>query len=604
MTAIAVASDRVVGVARALLVHASGAVMTKPVLLVVDDDATSRDLLGRELATRYGADYSVLVESSASNALQHLRDLADADVAVAVIPADQWMPEMTGAQFLVAAREIHRGAGRGLLINWGEDRSAPQPIMQACALGHADYYLAKPVHSPDERFHRSVTEFLDEWWRRRGGGFEMVRVVGDERSARSHEIRDLLSRNDIPYGFYASESSEGRAALARVEASGERRPVVISFDGHVLIDPTNREVAAAHGATVRPGTETYDVTIVGGGPSGLAAAVYAGSEGLRVALVEYEALGGQAGTSSMIRNYLGFPRGISGTELASRAFEQARLFGADVIYGSAATSLRSASELRIVGLSDGSEVTSRTVVIASGVSYRRLDVPSLEALIGAGVYYGAAVSEAQALAGERVCVVGGGNSAGQAALHLAKHSEQVTILVRSGSLAESMSEYLIAEMNHTPNVDVRYDVEVVGGGGDGRLEYIELQNRCSGDVETVTAAGVFVLIGGKPFTDWLPDDIARDRWGYVLTGARCGTATCGTPSELEQGETTRENERPPLHLETSLAGVFAVGDVRQGSVKRIASGVGEGSICVGLVHEYLARAKRTEESAPAVNTTT
>ena len=227
---------------------------------------------------------------------------------------------MTGAQFLVAAHEIHRGARRGLLINWGEDRSAPQPIMQACALGHADYYLAKPVHSPDERFHRSVTEFLDEWWRLRGGGFEMVSVIGDERSARSHEIRDLLSRNDIPYGFYASESNEGRAALARVGASGERRPVIISFDGHVLIDPTNREVAAAHGATVRPGTETYDVTIVGGGPSGLAAAVYAGSEGLRVALVEHEALGGQAGTSSMIRNYLGFPRDQrNGARVAARS---------------------------------------------------------------------------------------------------------------------------------------------------------------------------------------------------------------------------------------------------------------------------------------------
>lgn len=577
--------------------------MTKPVVLVVDDDATSRDLVGRELATRYGADYSVLVESSASSALERLRDLADADAEVAIILADQWMPDMTGAQFLVAARAIHRGARRGLLINWGDDRSAPEPIMQACALHHADYYLAKPVHTPDERFHRAVTEFLDEWWRLRGGWFEMLRVVGDEGAARSHEIRDLLSRNDIPYGFYASESEDGRAALAGVGASEERGPVIIMRDGQVLINPTNSEIAAAHGATVHPGTDLYDVTIVGGGPSGLAAAVYAASEGLRVALVEHEALGGQAGTSSMIRNYLGFPRGISGAELASRAFEQARLFGTDVIYGSAATSLRSANGLRIVGLSDASEVSSRAVVIATGVSYRRLDVPALEAWMGAGVYYGAAVSEAQALVGESVYVVGGGNSAGQAALHLANHAEQVTILVRSGSLAESMSEYLIAEMNHTPNVDVRYEVELVGGGGDGRLEHIDLRDRRSGDVETVAAAAVFVLIGASPFTDWLPDDIARDRWGYVLTGARCGTS-CGAPSDLEQGEATREDVRQPLHLETSLAGVFAVGDVRQGSVKRIASGVGEGSICVGLVHEYLTRPQRAEDSAHAVKATT
>ncbi|HEX5614983.1 MAG TPA: FAD-dependent oxidoreductase [Acidimicrobiia bacterium] len=552
--------------------------MAKPVLLVVDDDATSRELVGRELATRYSADYSVLVEESAVVALQRLRELADAGVEVAVILADQWMPEMTGPEFLVAAHQIHRGARRGLLINWGEDRSAPGPIMRACALRQADYYLAKPVHAPDERFHRSMTEHLDEWWRLRGGGFEMVRVIGDERSARAHEIRDVLSRNDIPYGFYACDSPEGKRELERVGASDERRPVVISHDGHVLIDPTNREIAAAHGATVRPGTETYDVTIVGGGPSGLAAAVYAGSEGLRVAVVEHEAMGGQAGTSSMIRNYLGFPRGISGTELASRAFEQARLFGTTVVYGSAATSLRASGELRVVGLSDGSEITSRAVVIATGVSYRRLDVPELDALLGAGVYYGAGASEALALAGERVFVVGGGNSAGQAALHLAKHAEQVTILVRSGSLAASMSEYLIAEIEHASNVDVRYEVEVVGGGGESRLQFLELERRRSGEVENVDAAAVFVLIGGKPYTEWLPDAIVRDQWGYVVTGAHSGTST---------------------DFETSLPGVFAVGDVRHGSVKRIASAVGEGSVCVSLVHDYLTQLPRPEDHPEA-----
>ena len=326
---------------------------------------------------------------------------------------------------------------------------------------------------------------------------------------------------------------------------------------------------------VRPADVTYDVVIVGGGPAGLAAAVYAGSEGLRVALVEREALGGQAGTSSMIRNYLGFPRGISGAELATRSLEQAVLFGTDIVYGSTATGLRAERDLRVVILGDGSEISSRTVVIATGVSYRRLEVPALEALIGAGVFYGAGMSEAQALAGERVFVVGGGNSAGQAAVHLSRYAERVTLLVRSGSLAKSMSQYLTAEIALTPNIDVRYGVEVVGGGGEGRLEWLELEDRHSGAVEAVPTAALFVLIGAQPFTDWIPSSVIRDQWGYVLTGARAS-------SDTRPGDT-----RAPLLLETDLPGVFAVGDVRQGSVKRVASGAGEGAICIRLVHEYL-----------------
>ena len=484
----------------------SSTTVTSPALVVVDHDRASLELLRRELETRYGADYSVLVESSPTRALQLLRELSDAGEDVAVVLAAQSMPEMTGPEFLAAAHKIYRRARRGLLINWGDDRSARAPIMNAVVLGYVDYYLAKPVHSPDERFHRVVTEFLDEWWRLRGGGFEMVRVIGADRAARSHEVRDLLTRNDIPYGFYASDSEEGRAALAEVGAAGDRLPVIILSDGRALVDPTNREAGAALGATVRPGTETYDVTIIGGGPAGLAAAVYAGSEGLRTALIEPDAVGGQAGTSSLIRNYLGFPRGVSGTELAARAFEQVRLFGTDVVYGSRATSLRAEGDRRIIGLSDGSELSSRAVVIATGAAYRRLGVPELEALTGCGVFYGAAVAEAQALAGEHVFVIGGGNSAGQAALHLAKHAAQVSILVRSNSLAESMSAYLITEIDHTPNIDVRHGVEVVGGGGDGHLEWLELRERNSGGLETVPAGALFVLIGAQPFTDWLPDD--------------------------------------------------------------------------------------------------
>ncbi len=558
----------------------------QPAIVVVDDDPASLDVLGDELRTRYGRDYSVLLESSPDDALERLRGLADAHEEVALILADQWMPEMTGPQFLAAAHKFHPRARRGLLINFGEDRSAREPIMKAVALGYADYYLAKPVHAPDERFHRGVTEFVDEWWRLRGGWYEMIRVVGDERSARSHEVRDLLSRNDIPFGFYGSDSREGRGLLAEAGVGADRLPVILLSDGRVLIDPANRDVGAALGATVRPGTEIYDIAIVGGGPAGLAAAVYAGSEGYRTALIEPEALGGQAGTSSLIRNYLGFPRGVSGSELAARAFEQARLFGTDVIYGSAATSLRAEGQLRIVGLSDGSEVTSRAVVIATGAAYRRLDVPELEALTGCGVFYGA-VAEAQALDGEQVFVVGGGNSAGQAAVHLAKHAAHVAILVRSHSLATSMSAYLINEIEQRANIDVRYGVEIVGGGGDGHLEWLELKDRKSGVVATVPAAALFVLIGARPFTGWLPESVARDEWGYVLTGARCGIATCEAPADFANVDAQLEEPRPPLPLETSLSGVFAVGDVRQGSAKRVASAVGDGSVCIGLAHEFL-----------------
>ena len=455
-------------------------------------------------------------------------------------------------------------------------------------LGSSDHYIARPVQSPDERFHRAIGEFLDEWWRDHGTTFEMVRVIGERRSARSHEIRDLLTRADVPFGFYATESEAGTTALVEAGVGAEQLPVVMMLDGRVLIDPSNRDVGAALGVRTRPESGTYDLTIVGGGPAGLGAAVYAGSEGLRTLLLEPEALGGQAGTSSLIRNYLGFPRGISGTELARRAVDQARLFGADIVYGIAATSFRAERDLRVVGLSDGTEVESRAVVIATGVSYRRLDVPELEALLGAGVFYGAAVAEAQAVTGEQVFVIGGGNSAGQAAVHLAKYAARVTVLVRSASLAESMSEYLISEITGTPNIDVRYEVEVVGGGGTGRLEQLKLRGRQSGDVETVPAGAVFVLIGANPCTEWLNDAVAADPWGYLLTGARCGIATCGCHPDLSGGDdTTWHEHRPPLMLETSIPGVFAVGDVRHGSVKRVASGVGEGSICIQLVHEYL-----------------
>ena len=373
----------------------------------------------------------------------------------------------------------------------------------------------------------------------------------------------------MPFDFHAADSEAGAAILDIAGVNPGAAPVVVVENGRVLVDPSNIEVADALGARTRAGSGIYDLVIVGGGPAGLSAAVSAESEGLRTALIEPTAMGGQAGTSSMIRNYLGFPRGISGAELAARAFEQAILFGTEMIYGTAAIGLRVDGDLRIVQLADGTEVPGRSVVIATGVSYRTLDIPSLEPLDGVGVYYGAAISEAPTLAGQEVFVVGGGNSAGQAAVYLAKFASRVTILVRSDTLAQSMSDYLLTEIDGTDNIDVKYGVEVIGGSGDGRLETIDVRHRTSGAVDTLPAAALFVLIGAEPFTHWLPAEVARDDWGYVVTG----------PSE----------ENPNLlQFESTVPGVFAVGDARRDSMKRVASAAGEGAVCVRLVHQYLA----------------
>ena len=538
--------------------------MARPVVVVVDAEDASRQALARELEGRYGADYRIVSSASPQEALAGLEQLRGEGAEVPLVLADQWMPGRTGAQFLARVRELYPTARRVLLISWA-DQSAPAPIAEAAALGQIDFYLPKPVWSPDEQFHRAITESLAEWWRQQGGQFAAVTVIGAEPSARVHEIRDLLTRNSVPFGFKRADSEEGSAALQRLGLDPSTGPVVTLYTGVVLADPANAQVAEALGVSIRPAETTYDVVVVGAGPAGLAAAVYGASEGLRTALLEREAFGGQAGTSSLIRNYLGFPRGISGAELAGRAYEQAWMFGTQFVYGNPATSLAIDGDLRIVGLQDGSTVASRAVVIATGVSYRRLAVPGLESLAGAGVFYGAATTQAQAL---------GGNSAGQAALHLSKYAQHVTILVRSASLAGSMSQYLIREIEAAPNIDVRYRTEVAGGGGDGRLEQLRLRHRDTGDTETEQAGGLFVLIGAQPFTEWLPGAVGRDQWGFILTG----------PDLAERWTLQRE----PYLLETSTPGVFAVGDVRHGSVKRVASAVGDGSIAIRLAHDYLA----------------
>jgi thioredoxin reductase (NADPH) len=549
-----------------------------PILLIVDDDPQGRGVVESELRKRYGADYEIISVGSADDPIHLLAALRDDRRRVSVVLASQSMSQLTGTELLTRVREFHSTAKRLLLPDW-RYQPPPESILQAIALDHIDAYADRPDTVPDEKFHLAVTELLEQWARSNLPRPEIMRVVGEEWSARSHEIRDLLSRNVIPFGFYPAETRPGKALLEQAGAAAAKLPVVIMFDGRVLEDPSNTQLAEAIGMRTSPAAGLYDVAVIGAGPAGLAAAVYGTSEGLSTVVLEPEAIGGQAGTSSRIRNYLGFPTGVSGEDLALRAYTQAWNFGADYVYGNPATGLRVQGRERVVTVAGGDEVRSRAVVIATGVSYRRLGIPSLDALTGAGVFYGAATSEAQAMKGLEVFVVGGANSAGQAAVHLARYAARVTILIRGQSLAESMSEYLVKEITSSPNIVVRHGVVATGGAGTGRLESLTLLDQASGVTETVPAAAVFVLIGAEPRTQWLPGGIRRDRWGFVVTGPDLmagGHAPDGWPLQ-----------RPPMLLESSLPGVFAVGDVRCGSVKRVASAVGEGSVAIRLIHDYL-----------------
>jgi thioredoxin reductase (NADPH) len=556
----------------------------EPVLLAVDDDPNTLGRIEHELRQRYGSYYRVACEDSPEAGMRTLQDLRAADKDVAVVLADQWMPGMTGVEFLTHARPLYPGAKRALLFERG-NRTTREPILQAMALGQIDYYVPKPERPPDEEFHRSIAQFLEEWARDYRPASVAVRLVGEPWSARSHELRDVLSRSGIPHAFSSADSKEGRELLARVDKTLARLPVVIVFDRLVLVDPDNAEIVDAFelispfGLNTLSDVRDFDLVIIGAGPAGLAAAVYGSSEGLRTVVVERETFGGQAGTSSLIRNYLGFSRGVSGSELAWQAYQQAWLFGASFRLARHTIALHHGPEQLVVSLSDGTEVAGRAAIIATGASYRRLGVPSLEALQGAGVFYGAAVAQAQGMKDQEVYVVGGGNSAGQAARHLSKHAKHVTLLVLGESLAADMSQYLIEEIEATENIQVRLNTQVIDGGGQGRLEHLVLKDRASGLTQTFSAAALFVLIGARPHTGWLPEEVMRDERGYIITG-----------SDLLRGGSPPEGwplERPPMLLETSVPGVFAAGDVRRGSVKRVASAVGEGSIAIQMVHEYL-----------------
>jgi thioredoxin reductase (NADPH) len=551
----------------------------RPLILALDQDTDALGRVERELRTRYEADYRVACERSAEDALGTLRSL-EVGEDVALVLAALRMEGMGGVEFLSRVREVRPLAKRVLLVDPPMDMKTSREVLpRAMALGRIDDFEFKPGAPPNELFHQAVTDLLEEWTRpQRSEIHALVRVVGKRRSRRVHEAMALFERYGVPCSFYPADSEEGRALLEGVGAT--RLPVIVMHDGQALVDPTNREVADAFvGAEASPERQGCDVVVIGGGPAGLAAAVYGASEGLDTVVAEREAVGGQAGASSLIRNYLGFPRGISGQKLTYQAFQQAQLFGAEFRVMRQATGLRREDGGLVVTLSDGKELAGRAVVVATGASYRRLGVPSLEALNGSGVFYGAATAEARSLEGQKAYVVGGANSAGQAAMHLSKYASRVTLVVRGGSLEAGMSDYLIREIEDADNVGVLLNTRVVGVGGEGRLERLVLEDTHAGCTETLPAAALFVLIGAEPRTEWLPEEIARDEGGFIITGADVP----GGGPRTDQ----RAPQRPSMPLETSMHGVFAAGDVRHGSIKRVASAVGEGSIAIRMVHDYL-----------------
>jgi thioredoxin reductase (NADPH) len=549
-----------------------------PVLFVVDHDRTSLDALLSDLSRRFGNDFAVRGETSPAAALGVLRELAAANEPVAVLLVDD-----AASDVLACGHQLHPSAKRVLLVD--RDYSSTSPAVQAMTLGRADYHIVRPW-ADEESAYRAMTEFLSSWTREQKPRFEEFRIVAAEGDSRALQLRDVMTRFSIPFGFYAADSNRGRRLLDDAGVHATPLPVVIRYDGQVTVDPDLPDLARAIGVSVKNDIDTCEVAIVGAGPAGLTAAVYAASEGLETVLLERAVSGGQAGTSPLIRNYPGFPHGVNGGVLMERTCEQAWLMGAHIVFAQQAVALEERGADRVVHLLDGSELRARAVVIATGVEWRRLGVPRLEALVGSGVFYGAAVSESRAMQDQDVFIVGAGNSAGQAALHLSKYARAVTLLVRGDNLAKSMSSYLVSAIDSTSNIVVRHRTEVVDGTGDGPLHRITLADRANDTFEEVPASALFVMIGGEPHTQWLPDETARDAQGYLITGRDL----------LEQPELHWNQDREPLPLETSMPGVFAAGDVRQGSIKRVASGVGEGATVVRLVHEHL-RAHEPERTA-------
>lgn len=551
-----------------------------PVVLAATTDLATAAILDDELRRRYGADYEVVSCVAYQHARAVLEGLRRWHRPVALIIGCYGPHDRDGLDFLRRARQLQPAAKRAVVVNWGDFASAGA-VFDAIAQGHVELSpLVRPERHRDEEFHGAITDALDDWHMANGSGFEAVRIIG-RSDERSHTLRDLFGRNHIPVGYFDADTDEGRQALVGlglVPGDGDLPVLSLRFTNPptTLANPTDIEIADAFGLMAPPSPDKlYDVVVIGAGPAGLAAAVYAASEGLDALVIEQQAVGGQAGTSSLIRNYPGFSRGVSGAHLAFRAFQQAWSFGAEFSFMRSAVALRAAGTERLVELSSGGAVRARAVIVANGVDYRRLGVPALEHLLGRGVYYGAAVSEAPAMMGAPVVVVGGGNSAGQAAMHLAKYASHVTLAVRGDGLAASMSEYLIEALRSTRNVTIEVGVEVVGGHtADGCLDAVRLQRSATGTVETLPARGLFALIGSMPHTQWLADSVQLDESGFILTGRDVDVAGAGLT-------------RDPLPFETSVPGVFAIGDTRRGSVKRVATAVGDGAAAVSVLHGYL-----------------
>jgi thioredoxin reductase (NADPH) len=550
----------------------------RPVLLTVDDDASVSRAVARDLRRRYGEHYRVVRAEDSLQALDALREVKLRGDPVAAILADYRMPGLNGIEFLEQAMDLFPRARRALLTAYADTEAA----IAAINVVDVDHYLLKPWDPPEEKLYPVVDAMLDAWRELGDAAVLDVQVVGHPWSARSHEVRDFLARNSVPYRWWTVEDAEGQRLLEAAGADGSSIPLVVTPDGKVMSSPETHELAEAIGMTTTPSGDFYDLVIVGGGPAGLGAAVYGASEGLRTVLVEREATGGQAGQSSRIENYLGFPDGVSGGQLTERARRQASKFGAELLTTRVVDRLEVRGSARVVHFDDGGEIAAHAVVLATGVSYRRMTAPGVDELVGAGVYYGSAATEAQACADQDVYIVGGANSAGQAAVFFSRLARSVTLLVRGRGLESSMSQYLIEQIRSIENIGVRICTTVSAAEGDGRLERLVLADAVEGTTATVPASHLFVFIGAAPLTDWLDGTLQRDVGGFLLTG----------PDLLREGRRPPgwPLDRDPYLLESSVPGVFAAGDVRSESVKRVASAVGEGAMAVTLVHRYLEKA--------------
>ena len=544
-------------------------------IMTVDDDPGVSRAVARDLRRRYGETYRIVRAESGDQGLEALREIRLRGEQVAVILADYRMPQMNGIEFLEQAMDLFPAARRVLLTAYADTEAA----IDAINVVDLDHYLLKPWDPPEEKLYPVVDALLDAWLAADYRPAPETKLIGHRWSAHSYQIRDFLARNQVPYRWYLSDEPDGQRLLAAAGVDDTALPVVITTEGEALIQPSEADVAARTGMNTVPAQDFYDVVVVGGGPAGLGAAVYGASEGLRTVLVERTATGGQAGQSSRIENYLGFPDGVSGAQLTGRAQRQATRFGAEVLTACDVVALEATGSARTVHLADGRSIAGHTVILATGVTYRRLAAPGLEDLTGRGVYYGAGMMEGPSCAGQDVYIVGGANSAGQAAMYFARSARSVTMLVRSSTLEQSMSHYLIQQIADNPGISVRTCTEVVAGHGNEHLEMLTLQDVPSGKTETVPTEWLFAFIGAAPCTEWLDGVVERDRDGFVISG----------PDLMVDGQRPRgwTLDRPPYHLETSMPGVFVAGDARADSAKRVASAVGEGAMAILLVHRYL-----------------